>query len=242
MELIVLDNYEELSAEAANIVKALIRHKPDATLGLTTGNSPIGLYRELVRSHYSSDISLERVRIFCLEEYLGVQPDDRRSLFGWLNDLIIAPCAVPGSQVYRLKGEDPEPQISCEQFERAIKDAGGFDLVVEGIGTNAHIGFNEPGSSEHSRTRIVSLNESTINYNFQYWNSAVPSYGMTAGISTLLSSKHILLLASGQNKAESLARALTGKISPDVPASYLQRSRRLTVVADRDAASQLSGL
>jgi glucosamine-6-phosphate deaminase len=239
MELIVTADYEEMSVRGADYVAALVKARPDAVLGLTTGNTPVGLYRHLVARQHAGELSLQDIRVFCPEEYLGVSADDECGLYAWLERLLIAPCHLPPSQMFRLRGEDAEPQLACQEFEQQIARLGGLDLVVESIGTNGHIGFNEPGSPFDSRTRILALTEDTLEYNALYWNSAVPRYALTIGLGTILAARHILLLVSGRSKAEPIAKALTGPVTPDVPASILQGLEHLTIIADQEAASLL---
>lgn len=236
MQLFVTENYAEMSKVAAEIVWAVVRAKPGAALGLTTGRTPIGLYRELAAGRAAS---FNDVQVFCLEEYLGVGPHDRRSLYAWLDRELIAPFRLPEKHIFRLHGESSEPQLSCMQFEARIRQAGGLDLVVEGIGPNGHIGFNEPGSPVDSPTRIVGLHDATVNYNEGYWDAQVPAYGMTTGLQTILSAGKVLLMASGSPKAEPLAKALRGPVTAALPASFLQLAPDLIVVADRAAAVHL---
>lgn len=239
MELIVTRDYEEMSAAGADIVASMIAHNPCAVLGLTTGNTPVGLYRHLVTRHQSGLLSLENIRAFCTEEYLGVSPQDEYGLFSWLNRLLITPCNLPPSQVFRLRAEDSEPQLACQEFERQIEQLGGFDLVIQSVGTNGHIGFNEPGSPFDSHTRILALTEDTLEYNAHYWDMEVPRYALTIGLGTMLAARRILLLVSGRSKAEPIMKALCGPVTPAVPASILQGVTHLTVIADQEAASLL---
>jgi glucosamine-6-phosphate deaminase len=239
MEIIITENYDEMSVRATEIVCSMLKQKPSSNLGLTTGKSPLGLYEKIVQLHRSGQIDLEKASIFSTEEYLGVGPEEYQSLYSWLNRSILSLCNIKNEQVVRLKGENPEPQLACEEFDRAIEEKGGLDLIVEGLGTNGHIGFNEPGSRGDSPTRIVSLSQETIDYNYQYWKNSVPSYGMTIGMGTILSANKILLLVSGRNKAKALLRALQGEITSDFPASFLQLAKNLTVIADKEAAELL---
>ncbi|MFL5661598.1 MAG: 6-phosphogluconolactonase [Ktedonobacteraceae bacterium] len=240
MKLIVARDYEEMSAIGADIVASVVTANPDAALGLTTGNTPVRLYGNLVTCYSAGSLRLERARVFCTEEYLGIGPDDPCSLFGWLQRIFISPCDLAPSHVFRLRGEDPEPQLACQEFEEQIMRIGGLDLIVESIGINGHIGFNEPGSPPDAPSRVLALTDDTLEYNINYWDKEVPRYGLTIGLGTILAAKQILLLVSGQAKAEPLARALTGQITTDVPASILQKASQLIVVADKDAASLLS--
>lgn len=239
MELIVTRDYEEMSEVGADIVASFVANNPYAVLGLTTGNTPVGLYQNLVARHQKGLLTLQNIRAFCTEEYLGVSPMDEYGLFAWLNRLLIDPCKLPLSQVFRLRAEDSEPQIACHDFEQQIEQLGGFDLMIQSVGTNGHIGFNEPGSPFNSRTRILALTEDTLEYNAQYWDMEVPRYALTIGLGTILAARRILLLVSGRSKAEPILKALCGPVTPEVPASILQGANHLTVIADREAASLL---
>ncbi|HEX7735671.1 MAG TPA: glucosamine-6-phosphate deaminase [Ktedonobacteraceae bacterium] len=240
MKLIVTNDYDEMSAQAAEIVVALIEQNPRATLGLTTGNSPVGLYRNLVERYQAGTLALNEIRVFCTEEYLGSSPHDPFGLFAWLHREFILPCHLPTEHVFRLRGEHAEPQLACMEFDTQIQSCGGLDLIVESIGLNGHIGFNEPGSPPDAPTRILALMNDTLEYNANYWGASVPRYGLTIGLRTILTAKSILLLVAGQAKAEPLARALTGPVTPEMPASILQGLPNLVVVADSAAASLLA--
>lgn len=242
MKIIITNNYEEMSETAAELVASAIAANPSIKLGLTTGNTPVGLYIRLCERYRTGKLVLDGVSVFSTEEYLGVPPEDQRSLYSWLNREFIQPCGIAPDHVMRMRGEDVEPQLTCERFDEMILRAGGIDLIVEGIGRNGHIGFNEPGSMPNTRSRIVALTNETLDQNFHYWHNSVPQYGMTIGLATILAAKHILLMASGPQKAESLLRALTGPITPNVPASYLQKVPNVTVVADKEAAKLITEL
>ncbi|QJD87147.1 6-phosphogluconolactonase [Cohnella herbarum] len=236
MKMIIVNNYEEMSEAATELVADAITANPSLKLGLTTGNTPVGLYSRLCERYRAGNLLLNEVRVISTEEYLGVPPEDQRSLFSWLNRVFIHPCGIAPDRIIRMRGEDMEPQLVCEQFDEEIRNAGGIDLIVEGIGRNGHIGFNEPGSLPAARSRIVALTNETLDHNYQYWHHSVPQYGMTIGLATILAAKHIVLMASGASKAESLLQALTGPVTADVPASYLQNVPNVTVVADKEAA------
>lgn len=240
MKLIVTNDYDEMSEQAAHIVAGLIRQNPGAAIGLTTGNTPVGLYRKLAARYQAGELALHEIRVFCTEEYLGISPFDPCALFAWLHRELILPCQLPSEHVFRLRGEHTEPQLACMEFDAQIQACGGLDLVVESIGLNGHIGFNEPGSPPDAPTRILALTNDTLEYNANYWDASVPNYGLTIGLKTILAARCILLLVSGQAKAEPLARALSGPVTPDVPASILQGLPHLIVVADRAAAALLA--
>src|SRR6185312_6264776 len=141
MKLIVTNDYDEMSEQAAHIVAGLIRQNPGAAIGLTTGNTPVGLYRKLVARYQANELALHEVRVFCTEEYLGISPFDPYALFAWLHREFILPCQLPSEHVFRLRGEHTEPQLACMEFDTQIQACGGLDLVVESIGLNGHIGF-----------------------------------------------------------------------------------------------------
>ncbi|MFC5466408.1 glucosamine-6-phosphate deaminase [Lederbergia graminis] len=236
MELIITENYEEMSAAAAEIVVSLLKQKPAATLALTTGNTPLRLYEKLIELQQSEQISLRETTIFSTEEYLGISEDAYFSLYNWLKRSLLQPCDIKPDQIIRLKGDALHPDKECEYFSQQIEQYGGLDIIIEGLGTNGHIGFNEPGTKQNSRTRVVTLSEETKEYNFQYWNHEVPDRAMTIGMSEILAAKKIVLLASGTKKAEALYKALKGPVTSEFPASFLRLAEQLTVIADKDAA------
>lgn len=239
MNLSVADGYDEMSLIGARIVKSVIEDNPKARLGLTTGRTPLGMYRLLSQWTADSLLDLSGVTIFTTEEYLGVGTRDKRSLYQWLKRAFLDPCRIRSAQIVRLQSESREPQLACQYFEDRMRSVGGLDIVVEGIGTNAHVGFNEPGSPACAGTRITGILTETRRYNFHYWRKEVPKYGMTIGLSGILAAKIVLLLASGKIKAEALRRAFCGPVTDEVPASHLQSVSNLEVVADREAASLL---
>jgi glucosamine-6-phosphate deaminase len=240
MELRVARNYEEMSLIAATYVASIINNKPDAHIGLTTGRTPEGLYAILADWNKQQKVNFTRTHIYSLEEYLGVSPRDPHSLYHWLERMFLVPCHIRDEQVLRIDAQHIEPHLACANFDAAIALHGGLDLVIEGIGTNGHIGYNEPGSDAQSVTRIVKLTNETLDYNFDYWNQQVPTYGMTIGMKPIIEAKHVILMASGQRKAQALALALQGPLTSDCPASYLQLAQHLIVIADEAAASMLS--
>lgn len=240
MEVIVAEDYDEMSRIAAEKIEALLAIKPDACLGLTTGNTPLGLYSLLIKRHRQGYLDFSRVTVVSLEEYAGMAPDHPQSLYGWLNRELLQPCGIRKEQVVRLRAEESDLEEVCRQWESAVAAVGGMDLVVEGVGTNGHVGFNEPGASRLSRVCVVPLLEETLDYNQAYWNEEVPKSGLTAGLEVLLQSGELLLLAAGTHKAAALALALEGPVTAEVPASYVRQAKQCTVIADRAAAAKLS--
>ncbi len=237
MDLVVERDYPTLSRAAADLVTGVLMAKPDARLVVATGETPLGLYRNLADRTVRGQIDTSRLRIFQLDEYLGLTLDDSRSLYRWMRDVFLEPLAIRDYQVTRLPGDAANPGEACRAYDRAVEQAGGYDLAILGLGPNGHLGFNEPPSGDDAPTRVITLTPETVRSNARYWGSEdrVPRQALTAGMKHLLAARHVLLLVSGQGKREILARALEGPVTPDVPASFLQRAQRVTVMSDRDA-------
>jgi glucosamine-6-phosphate deaminase len=238
LEILVLDDYAALSRAAAQRMAALIRATPALALLPATGDTPMLAYQELARLR-TQDGGLEttRVRVFQLDEYVGLSPDDRRSLFGWMMRALVEPLHIPAAQVVRLPGDARDPAAAARNFDRAVTAAGGFDLAVLGLGPNGHLGFNEPPAAPDSPSRVVALSEASLESNARYWGGRenVPAQALTAGLGQLLGARQILLLVSGAHKHDILHRTVSGAITPDVPSSFLQNAPQATVLADRAA-------
>lgn len=237
MRLIVTDDYGALSRAGADIVAELLAGNPSAVVVPATGDTPMGIYEELAARTERGDLDASRLRVFLLDEYAGVPADDPRSLYGWLVRSFIAPLGIPEAGVVRLRGDAEDMAAECAAYERAVAEAGGFDLAILGLGPNGHIGFNEPPASPDSPTRVVDLAPASLESNARYWGEGeqVPHQGVTAGMRLLLSARHVLLVVSGEHKRDILRRTLTGPATPDVPASLLQHAANVTVLADRAA-------
>ena len=240
--LIVADDYDALSSLAADIVTESINDHPGTALTLPTGETPRGMYEQLLARMRRDELSFDLVDFFCLDDYLGKGIDDETSLTAWLNAVFLKPGQLTGPNIHFVPTLATDPQTAADEYERAIKEKGGFELAVLGLGPNGHIGFNEPGSPIDSRTRVVDLTMESRNQNAAYYDSSetIPDKAMTIGIGTLLEARRIVLIVSGANKAAVLRSSLLGPVTADVPGSYLQTvGDRLTVIADRDAASEL---
>lgn len=237
MELIVADDYEALSRLGADWLVEAIKARPDAAMVVATGDTPMGVYRELAERRARGLVDTSRLRVFQLDAYLGIALDDRRSLFGWMQRAFLQPLGIPGGNVVRLAGDASDPQEACRLYEKAVRDAGGFDISVLGLGPNGHLGFNEPPSPPAAPTRVVDLTAESIRSNTRYWGSEdqVPRQALTCGMDLLLAARRTLLVVSGEHKHEILHRAVEGPQTPEVPASYLQSASRVTVLADRAA-------
>ena len=239
LRIVVVEDAEELNRGAADVVSEVIEAKPAASVVAATGRTPMGLYAELsVRR--AKGMQTDRITAFQLDEYLGLAPDDRRSLFGWMRRSFLEPLGVGDERAVGLP-TDGDLGSSCAAFDRAIEERGGLDLAILGLGPNGHLGFNEPPSGPDAPTRVVRLSPATIEANARYWGDAadVPPTAVTVGLRQLLAARTILLVASGPAKRAILRAALEGPVGPEVPASVLQVApARVTAVVDRDAWGQ----
>jgi glucosamine-6-phosphate deaminase len=235
--LYVTDEPDEVARGAADDAAEAIHAHRDPTVMFAVGESPVGLYNELAERRRRGVLDTSRLRAVQLDEYLGVGPDDERSFFGWLEREAIRPLAISADRVIAIRGDAPDPLAECERYERAIKAAHGLHLAILGLGTNGHLGFNEPPSGPDAPTRVVDLAEETIESNARYWGgrARVPTRAITAGMRVILAARRAILVVSGASKQAILRRALEGEISPEVPASYLRTMRDVRVYCDRAA-------
>lgn len=242
MQLVVTEEYEALSRAAADLMARLVVERPTATIVLATGDTPMGAYSQLARRRQQGLLDTARLRIFQLDAYLELAPDDPRALYGWMKRSFLDPLAIPDGNVVRLPGDTSDPEAACRAYDLAVREAGGIDLAVLGLGPNGHLGFNEPPAERDAPTRLVDLTEESIESNARYWGGRdrVPRRALTAGMDVLLAARHILLVVSGARKAGILRRTLEGPVTPNVPASFLQEARVVTVIADEAAAAELT--
>ena len=238
MKLIVVDDYEAVSRAGADVIASIIGRKPHSAIVIATGDTPMGIYEQLAARNARGDVDASRILAFQLDEYLGVPPGDRRSLYGWMERSFLAPLDIPDANVVRLPWDEGLAEEGCAAYVRAVGAAGGFDLAVLGLGPNGHLGFNEPPSGPGSRTRMVDLTDESIESNADYWGGpdVVPRRAVTAGMDLLLAARQILLVVSGEHKQDILRRTLDGPVTPDVPSSYLQQAGGVIVLADRAAS------
>ncbi len=226
-----------MSLTAADLVAETIAAKPDAAVVLATGETPVGMYRELAARRERGELDLSHLRVFQLDEYLGIGPDDRRSLLGWMRRAFLGPLNLPHDRLTTLPGNADDPHAACQAYANAVVSAGGYDLAVLGLGPNGHLGYNEPPSDPLSPTRVVDLTTESIQSGAFYWGSEdqVPPQALTAGMDLLLAAKRIILLVSGPHKHAILRRVVEESPTPDVPASFLQGVDGVTILADRAA-------
>jgi glucosamine-6-phosphate deaminase len=237
MRVLVTPDYRTLSQTAAELVIKAVRTKPDLTLGLPTGSTPLGMYEELVKSYQDHRLDFSKLRTFNLDEYLGLPHDHPKSFHTFMQQHFFQPLNVLPVNVHIPDGS-PGIDTDAEslRYEKSIRDAGGIDLLIVGIGANGHIAFNEPGAAFDSRTRAVDLAPETIaNARRHFGGEPVPSKAITMGIGTIREAYRIVLLASGREKADAVERALRGPVSVNVPASALQMHPRVIVIIDEAA-------
>jgi glucosamine-6-phosphate deaminase len=240
--LSIVPDYAAVSRAAAEIVGETVQSKPEAVLALPTGNTPLGLFAELTERARSGSLDLSRVHLFGLDEYSGLAPDHPNSLTGSLSRSIVEPAGFDPRRLHAVRTTDPDPAAAAIRYEAELAALGGLDLAVLGLGPNGHVAYNEPGSPAASRTRTLALTPESRAQAAAAWHGdgAVPETAITIGIGTLLEARRLLLIVSGEQKAEMLRRTLREPMAADVPASWLRlASDRLTIVADEAAASLL---
>ena len=236
MNLILVNDYAELSQKAAQMIATAVAAKPTASLVLATGDTPMGAYAELARMSNAGAFDASQLRAFQLDAYLGVALDDPRSLYGWLKRAFLDPLHIPSSHMVMLPDDAPDSDAACETYDTAVAAAGGFDVSVLGLGPNGHLGFNEPPSPADAATRRVTLTEASLQSNARYWGGrAVPHEAITCGMKQLLAAKQTILVVSGARKRNILKQTLEGPITPDVPSSLLGLAENVMVIADKEA-------
>ena len=230
-------NYQDLSRKAANIISAQIIMKPDCVLGLATGSSPIGTYKQLIEWYNKGDLDFARVMSINLDEYKGLSPENPQSYRYFMNTNLFDHVNIDKTRTYVPNGLEEDSEKACADYNEIIRSVGGIDMQLLGIGGNGHIGFNEPGAAFEKETHCVDLTESTIKANARFFETMddVPKQAYTMGIKNIMTAKKILLVATGEAKAEALYKSLYGPITPNVPASILQLHPDVTVVADEGA-------
>ena len=243
MNIIRAKDYQDMSRKAANIISAQIIMKPDCVLGLATGSTPVGTYRQLIEWYEKGDLDFSRVSTVNLDEYRGLAHTDPQSYYYFMQENLFDHVNIDKTATHVPDGTNPDAADACAKHEQIIKSLGGIDLQLLGLGNNGHIGFNEPGAAFEKETHLVDLAESTIRANARFFTSIdeVPKQAYTMGIRTIMQAKKILVVVSGESKADIVSRAFFGPVTPEVPASILQMHPDVTVVCD-EAALSLSPL
>ena len=241
MEVMIHSTYDKMSQAAARMVADVINSKPNAVLGLATGSTPLGLYRELARMHKDEGLDFSHVRTFNLDEYVGLPPDHPQSYHYFMDENLLKAVNIEPQNIHIPSGTTSNYEAFCQWFEDRIDECGGIDLQILGIGADGHIAFNEPGSSLGSRTRIKTLSEQTINDNARFFDRKedVPIYAITMGVGTILEAQRLMMLVNGSNKAEAIADAIEGPVSCMCTASALQMHPDSVIFMDDEAAGKL---
>lgn len=243
MRIIVTEDYQSMSRKAAMMVAGQISLKPDSVLGLATGSTPIGLYQELIKMYQAGDLDFSKVRTFNLDEYYNLSADDPQSYHYFMYDNLFNHINMKPENVSILDGMASDFDRECREYEKAIRDCGGIDLQILGIGVNGHIGFNEPDSALNVYTALVDLTDDTINANSRFFDSPdlVPRKALSVGMGVILRARRIILLASGENKAEAIRETVSGLVTTNTPSSFLQLHPDVYLIIDKAAASLLDG-
>lgn len=240
MNVIVVSNFDAMSEEVARIVRGQITGKPSSVLGLATGSSPLGVYGLLVE-YFGRGVDFSKLTTFNLDEYVGLTSDHSQSYRHYMDENLFSKVNIQREKTFIPNGMAEDLEAECKNYEKLIKQAGGIDLQLLGIGTNAHIGFNEPGTEFGTRTQVVGLAQSTINDNARFFASLdeVPTLAISMGIKSIMQAKSIVLMANGGSKADAVYAAVKGPVTTAVPASVLQLHPSVTFVVDQAAASKL---
>lgn len=240
MRIYKTKNYEEMSRTAANIISALMILKPDCTLGLATGSSPIGVYNQLTEWYKKGDLDFSQVTSVNLDEYKGLPKENEQSYYHFMHEYLFDKVNINTDNTYLPDGMNMDSEAEGNRYEALIKSLGDIDLQLLGLGRNGHIGFNEPGDVFEKATHCVDLKESTIEANKRFFDSAddVPKQAYSMGIGTILKSKKLLVVVSGEEKADALRDSICGPVTPHVPGSILQFHPDVIIVADEAALSK----
>ncbi len=242
MKLYVAKDYDDMSRKAANILSAQVIMKPHCVLGLATGSTPEGVYRQLIEWYNKGDIDFSEVRTVNLDEYKGLDPANHQSYHYYMKDKFFNHINVKEENTNIPNGMPEDVEAECKRYNEVIRNLGGVDLQLLGIGTNGHIGFNEPKEAFERETHCVALTKETIEANARFFENEedVPKYAISMGIKSIMQAKKIVLIASGRAKAEALYQTFYGPITPAVPSSILQLHNDVTVVADEAALAKIN--
>ena len=242
MKLIICENYEEASAEAAKVMLGIIKNKPTANLGLATGSTPVKMYELMVEYHDNNGTSYKDIKSYNLDEYYGLEHTHPQSYYYFMQKHLFSKVDIKPENVHVPKGSG-DIQASCDEYNKLLAE-NVIDIQLLGIGSNGHIGFNEPGTSFDAVTHVVDLKQSTIEDNARLFFDGkiedVPKQAVSMGISNIMNAKSVLLLAFGKGKAEAVKGMIEGPVTEELPASILQKHQDVTVILDKDAASLLT--
>ena len=238
MNLRVVNSYEELSMVAASEFSKVIKEKPNAILGLATGGSPIGMYKELIKMYENKELDFSKITTVNLDEYIGLNPEHSQSYRYFMNDNLFNHINIDVANTFVPNGLAKDLEVECKEYDKRIIELGGIDIQLLGVGNNGHIAFNEPDEHLSAGTHVISLTENTIEANARFFENIddVPRTAITMGVGGIMKAKKIILIASGESKAEAIKGLFSGKITTENPASMLQMHRDVTVIVDKEAA------
>ena len=236
MKLIVCKDYDTMSEKAAMMIAGVVSLKPDCTLGLATGSTPVGMYKRLVEMYEAGELDFSSVSSYNLDEYYPIKPTDPQSYRYFMDRNLFDHINIDKANTHLMNGEAADPEKECAEYDKAV-EAAGIDIQVLGIGRNGHIGFNEPADRLNSATHLTALSESTITANSRFFSSPdeVPHHSLTMGLAAIMKSKRILILISGKEKHDALTAMLSGMIDNHIPATMLNMHPDVTVICDEAA-------
>ena len=242
MKIYVTEDYQAMSRKAANILSAQVILKPTSVLGLATGSTPVGMYKQLITWYEKGDLDFSQVKTVNLDEYVGLEPTHEQSYRRFMQVNFFDHININPANTNVPDGLAADPAGECAWYNEVIRKMGGVDLQLLGMGRNGHIGFNEPGDHFPVITHLVDLAQSTIEANSRFFASAddVPKQALSMGVGTIMRARRILLVVSGEDKAEAVYKAVCGPVTPEVPASILQLHPDVTLVGDESALSRLT--
>lgn len=239
MKIIRTKDYDEMSKVACDLVSEKVKQVKNAVLGLATGSTPEGMYACLIEKNKRGDVSFKDVTTFNLDEYLGLAEENPNSYHYYMKENFFKHIDISMDNTHLPKGIVDDLEEECRRYDALIESVGGIDLQILGLGTNGHIAFNEPGSPFDGKTSVVDLTQDTIDANSRFFEKIedVPTQAITMGIGTIMKAKEIIMLVSGEAKAEALAKTINGEVSEEVPSSVLQHHPNVTIIADEAALS-----
>lgn len=241
MRIYKTKNYDEMSCKAAGILAAQMILKPNSVLGLATGSTPLGIYKELIDRHQKGDLDFSEITSINLDEYKGLAGDHPQSYRWFMQQNLFGHVNIRPENTHVPNGLAEDAQAECARYDEIIYGCGGIDLQLLGLGHNGHIGFNEPDDAFAKDTHLVALSDTTIQANTRFFSSSreVPRFAFTMGIRSIMSARQILVVVSGKDKADIVKEAFFGPVTPSVPASILQMHGNVILVADEDALCKL---
>jgi glucosamine-6-phosphate deaminase len=239
INIIKVSNEQQFNETGAGIIASLVQSNPRANLGLATGSTPVGVYQRLIELYNEGVVSFKLASSYNLDEYIGLTEDHPESYRRFMNEKLFNHIDMPQENTHVPSGNSNNPEQAADEYNRLLDEAGQIDLQLLGLGHNGHIGFNEPDEDLQAQTHIVTLDERTRQANARFFDSIdeVPTHAITMGIGSILKAKQILLMAKGKDKAEIVAKALTGPITTKCPASFLQTHPNVVVILDQEAGS-----